>query len=129
MENQRTISLLYALAALAGGFLVYRTGAQVVAYRQVNELMIAGAVPVTMLAGVVAGIATFVALFRNANANEFVASALEELEKVTWPTREETTENAGVVIGAALSFGFLMFFYDTGWSFLVKNTLYAGSGQ
>lgn len=129
MENQRTITLLYALAGLAGGFLVYRTGTQVVAYGHFTDPLLAGVLPVSGLVGVVAGIGTFLALFRNAQANEFVSSALDELAHVTWPTREETTSNAGIVIGAALGLGLLMFVYDTGWSWVVTKTLYGGAGQ
>lgn len=129
MENQRTIPLLYALAGLAGGFLVYRAGAQVVAYRHLQDPLLVGFMPLTGLLGILAGVAVAFALFRNTKATEFVSSALEELSHVTWPSREETTTNAGIVIGAALGLGALMFAYDTGWSFIVKNTLYAGAAN
>ena len=121
--------MLYALTGLAGGFLVYRTGTQVVAYRHLHDVMLGGVLPVTALLGLLAGVGTVVALFRNAKANAFVESALTEMASVTWPSREETTSSAGIVIGAALGFGVLMFVYDTAWSELVTQALYTDVGN
>ncbi len=121
--------MLYALTGLAGGFLVYRAGTQVVAYRHLPDVMLGGVLPVTALLGLLAGVGTMLALFRNAKATAFVESALTEMASVTWPSREETTSNAGIVIGAALGFGVLMFVYDTAWSELVTQALYTDVGK
>jgi len=129
VDHQRSVTLLYLLAGLAGGLLVRSAGLQVVTYESLNDPTLLGVVSLTTLLGVVGGIATFFGLSRNAKATEFTESAISEMSRVTWPSRDETTHNTGIVIGAALGFGVLMFVYDSIWATIVKQALYSGASK
>ncbi len=128
MENRRLVTVLYLVAGLAGGVLVSSAATQVVAYQDLANPVI-GIFPLTTLLGVVGAALTFGALWRHERATEFVDSAIGEMKKVTWPTREETVNNTGIVVGAAVGFGALMFVYDTTWSFITKLALYSNVGN
>lgn len=128
MENRRLVTILYLVAGLAGGVLVSSAAMQVVAYQDLANPVI-GIFPLTTLLGVVGAALTFGVLWRHERATEFVDSAIGEMKKVTWPTREETVNNTGIVVGAAVGFGALMFAYDTTWSFITKLALYTNVGN
>ena len=129
MENQRLVTLLYVVAGLAGGVLVRSASLQVMAYQSVEDPVLAGLLPATTLAGVVGALLTFGLLSRNVKANEFADSAVSEMKKVTWPTRDETVNNTGIVVGAAVGFGLLMFAYDYSWSAITTFALYSTTGK
>jgi len=50
----------------------------------------------------------------NANPVQFVKEVINELKKVTWPTREETIKLTGVVIIISLIVAFFIGGLDTG---------------
>ena len=50
----------------------------------------------------------------NANPVQFVKEVINELKKVTWPTREETIKLTGVVIIISLIVAFCIGGLDTG---------------
>jgi len=49
---------------------------------------------------------------------------VSELKRVTWPTREETIGNTGIVVGATLFFATLLASYDFLWAKLTGIFLY-----
>ena len=129
VENQRLVTLLYVVAGIAGGVLVRSAALQVMAYQSVEDPVLGGVLSATAVAGLVGAALTFGLLSRNAKANEFADSALSEMKKVTWPTRDETVNNTGIVVGAAVGFGALMFVYDYSWSAITAFALYSTTGQ
>lgn len=129
MENQRLVTLLYVVAGLSGGVLVRSAGTQVVAYQSFEDPVLLGIMSLTTLLGVIGGILTFALLTRNAKANEFADSSISEMSKVTWPGRDETVNNTGLVVGAAVGFGALMFVYDYSWSAITTFALYSTTGN
>ena len=129
MENQRSVTLLFVLAGLSAGEFVYAASRDIVAFQNMEDPVLAGVVSVTTLLGLVAGVGTFFYVNRHVKANEYVQSAVAELKRITWPNREDTVNNTGIVIGAALGFGLLMFVYDFGWSTITTYTLYSGVGK
>jgi len=128
VENRRFVTILYLVAGLAGGVLVSSAATQVVSYQHLANPVV-GIFPVTTLLGGAGAALTFAALWRHERVGEFVDSAIGEIKKVTWPTREETVSNTGIVVGAAVGFGALMFVYDTTWSFITKVALYSNVGN
>lgn len=123
------MTFLYALAGLAAGVFVRSAALQIVAFQKVEDPILGGVLPATTLLGLVAGGLTFVAFRRNRGAGEFVESAITEVEQVSWPNRDETVSNTGIVISAALGFGVLMFVYDFSWSQITAYALYTGVGN
>lgn len=127
MDSNRSVTLLYILAGIAGGLFVRSAAAQVATYQNLADPTLAGVMSVTTLLGLLSGVALFVYLTRHARATEFAESAVAELERITWPSREETVHNTSIVIGTALGFGLLMFVYDSAWASLVTKVFFTGS--
>jgi len=100
-----------------------------VAYSASEDPTFLGVLSGSMVLAAVTGAATFVILQRHERAKTFCLSAVDELRKVIWPTREDTTAQTTVVVVAALSFGLLMFVYDLGWANLTKLVLYPGTSN
>ena len=118
------------IAGLAAGLFVRSAAVEVVAYNpSLQDPSLGGVVSASMLAATVVGVVTFMVLHKHERATAFTNSAIDELRKVTWPSREDTTAQTTVVITAALGFGLLMFLYDFGWANLTKVVLYSGASS
>jgi preprotein translocase subunit SecE len=70
---------------------------------------------VTALA-VLAGTVTSAVLYRHKASNALTHDVVEELSKVTWPTRKETSSSTVVVVVASVIAAFVLFMFDTVWS-------------
>jgi len=123
VENQRAVGVLFILASVLGGVFARSFTVAVMNYAAIQDLVVAG-VAVSTLVGAVGGVATLVVLFRNQRASAFTDSVVSELARVTWPTREETFGNTGIVIGATVFFATLLSTYDFLWAKLTGLFLY-----
>ena len=70
-----------------------------------------------------AGVATFIALRRHPKVKEFGLEVLNELAKVTWPTRKETVISTGVIMVMVGIAAVLLFVFDTAWGTLTRSFL------
>jgi preprotein translocase subunit SecE len=68
------------------------------------------------LASVVGGVAGAMFLYRNATAHAFALEISEELAKVSWPTRKETSSSTIVVVVTSIICAIMLFLFDTIWS-------------
>lgn len=125
MENQRSVTTAFVIGGLASGYLVRSALRSVMGNFATEDQMIAGVLPVSMLIGIVAGLVGFFVLLRNERAVLFTDSVVTELESVTWPDREETIGNTGIVVGATVFFSVLLAVYDFGWAKLTEIFLYS----
>ena len=124
MENQRAVAVLFMIGgALVGVFFRSLTIA-IMTFRVLEDPMIAGIAPLSTLIGVVSGVIGFLVLLRNTAATTFVDSVVSELLRVTWPTRDETFSNTGIVIGSTVFFASLLAVYDFVWAKLTEIFLY-----
>lgn len=124
MENQRAVAVLFIAAGVLGGVFVRSLAVAVMGYTAIQDKLVGGVAPVSTLVGVVAGIVTTVVLLRHERASAFSDSVVSELRRVTWPTREETFGNTGIVVGATLFFATLLSAYDFLWAKLTGLFLY-----
>jgi preprotein translocase SecE subunit len=113
----------FILAGLLGGEFARSLTVALMNYAAIQDLVVVG-VAVSTLIGVVAGTVTLAVLFRNQRATGFTDSVVSELARVTWPTREETFGNTGIVIGATVFFATLLSTYDLLWAKLTGLFLY-----
>ena len=126
MENQRAVILLFVIGGGVIGDFV-RRGVQVALTSRVwEDPLIGGLLPASDLVGLVAGVVGFFALLRSTVSREFVDSVVTELQKVAWPTREETFNNASVVVASAVFFALLLGIYDLTWARVTGLVLYSG---
>jgi preprotein translocase SecE subunit len=77
---------------------------------------------VNLLAIGIAAIVTIVA-YRNDRFYNGIADIFHELEKVTWPTRQETSSATVVVIVTVVIASLILSAIDTMWSFLTSRVL------
>jgi preprotein translocase subunit SecE len=71
---------------------------------------------VVTAAAVVAGLVTAVILYKTAPVYGIVHGVSEELSKVTWPTRKETSSSTIVVIVTSIVAGLVLFLFDSVWA-------------
>jgi preprotein translocase subunit SecE len=114
MGPNKFVHLTFALAALLAAFVLSRTVDWAWSYfAKPNDLVING------LALLVAGTAGLVA-YRNERVYASVVDVTRELEKVTWPTRKETTAATIVVVVMVLVSAAILSSFDALWSFFTN---------
>ena len=124
MENQRAVAVLFIIGGFLAGVFVRSAALAVMGYASLEDPLLGGFVAASALTGVVSGVITLVVLLRNERAGSFTDSVVSELKKVTWPSREETFSNTGIVIGSTLFFATLLASYDFVWAKLTGLFIY-----
>jgi preprotein translocase subunit SecE len=110
MGPNKFVHLTFALGALLVAFLVSRATDWAWSYfAKPNDLVING------LAILAAGMAAVVS-YRNERVYTGVVDITRELEKVTWPTRKETSAATIVVIVTVLISAAILSSFDVLWS-------------
>lgn len=74
-----------------------------------NEAIVSGS-------AVLGGIATAVLLYRNASTHALATEIADELSKVTWPTRKETSSSTVIVIVTSMIAAAMLGVFDAVWS-------------
>lgn len=124
MENQRAVAVLFMIGGVLVGVFFRSLTVAIMTFRVLEDPMIAGIAPLSTLIGIVSGFVGFFALLRNTKATTFVDSVVSELLRVTWPSREETFSNTGIVVGSTIFFASLLAVYDFVWAKLTEIFLY-----
>jgi preprotein translocase SecE subunit len=86
------------------------------AHQIVDKAMGEGHDMVASIAGVVIGLGTVIFAWRNTRIRTLAQETIDELSKVTWPTRQETYTATVVVIATALVSATVIFALDRFWS-------------
>ena len=114
MGPNKFVHLMFALGALLVAFIVSRMTDWAWSYfAKPNELLI------NVIALVTAGTAAIIA-YRNEQVFSSVVEVTRELEKVTWPTRKETSAATVVVIVTVLIAAVILSSFDALWSKLTS---------
>ncbi len=71
---------------------------------------------VVTMAAIAGGIVTAIGLYRHKPTYTLTHEVAEELSKVSWPTRKETSSSTVVVVVASLIAAFVLFMFDTVWA-------------
>src|SRR3954463_6611103 len=110
MGPNKFVHLMFALGALLLAFIVSKMTDWAWSYfAKPNDLLI------NLIALVTAGTAAIVA-YRNEQVFASVVEVTRELEKVTWPTRKETSAATIVVIVTVLIAAAILSMFDAIWS-------------
>jgi preprotein translocase subunit SecE len=110
MGPNKFVHLTFALAGLLAAFLLARATDWAWSYfAKPNDLIVNG------FAILVAGAAAVVA-YRNEKVYASVVDITRELEKVTWPTRKETSAATVVVIVTVVIAALILSTFDAIWS-------------
>lgn len=114
MGPNKIVHLTFALGALLVAFVVSRASDWVWSYfAKPNDLVI------NVLAILIAGGGALIA-YRNERVYASVVDVTRELEKVTWPTRKETSAATIVVIVTVVIAALILSGFDAIWSFFTN---------
>ena len=114
MGANKFIHLTFAIGGLLAAFLLSQTCGWIWSYfAKPNELVI------NAFAVTVAAVGAFVA-YRNEQVFASVHDITKELEKVTWPTRKETTAATIVVLVTVSIAALILSGFDAIWSFFTN---------
>jgi preprotein translocase subunit SecE len=118
MGPNKVVHLMFAVGALLLAFLLSKSGDWLWSYfAKPNDLILNGAaLLVAATAGVVA--------YRNERVFTAAIEVSRELEKVTWPTRKETSAATVVVIVTVGIAAVVLQVFDSLWSFLANWILH-----
>jgi len=118
MGSNKIVHLMFAVGALLAAFLLSKAGDWVWSYfAKPNDLVINGvAVLVAATAAVVA--------YKNERVFAAAAEVTRELEKVTWPTRKETSAATIVVIVTVAIAALVLTAFDYVWSLIANWILH-----
>ena len=86
-----------------------------------------GSISTTSAISLTAGVVVFVALVRNTRVMTFTDEVIDQLSRVTWPTREETVRASGTVVLTTLFTAGLLSAFDFLWKNVADYFLFAGS--
>ena len=114
MGANKYVHLTFALGGLLAAFIISKAGDWVWSYfAKPNELMM------NAMAIIIAGTAA-VAAYRNERMFASVVDVTRELEKVTWPTRKETSAATVVVLVTVMIAALILSGFDAIWSFFTN---------
>jgi preprotein translocase subunit SecE len=118
MGSNKIVHLMFAVGALLAAFLLSKAGDWVWSYfAKPNDLVINGvAVLVAATAAVVA--------YKNERVFAAATEVTRELEKVTWPTRKETSAATIVVIVTVAIAALVLTAFDYVWSLIANWILH-----
>jgi preprotein translocase subunit SecE len=71
---------------------------------------------IVTVASVIVGVLGAMALYRHEPSHGLAKEITEELSKVSWPTRKETSNSAVVVVVTSIVTAIMLFVFDTIWS-------------
>lgn len=125
MQNQRLVTLVFLIGGIAVGVLVRSATRALLPLAGLEDPLLLDLAPMSLLLGVGSAVVGFFGLMRHERSSTFVDSVIGELSVVTWPSREETMNNTGVVVGATVFFAALLAVYDFAWARLSELVLYS----
>ncbi len=65
----------------------------------------------------------FISLKKNGRVSGFGLEVIQELEKVTWPTQQETLLSTGLIVVMVALVSLIFFIFDFFWGWIVSNIL------
>jgi len=125
MQHQRYVLLTFAVGAILL-WVAAQSGVSSLFERMAwSDEPILGLSESTLIATAIA-IGGFVVCLRTERAITFVDEVMDELLKVTWPTREDTLHASTTVIGTTFFVASVISAYDFLWKKLADLFLYKG---
>jgi len=121
-QHQKWVNLSYLALAILVGYIVFSTTGKIVGAYDL-EARIRNIDLILRVISVVLGLISFLVLYRNDRANQFMNEVVVELSRVTWPTQRDTTSATLVVIVMVVISGMILGLLDYCWIQLLKWVL------
>jgi preprotein translocase subunit SecE len=118
MGSNKIVHLMFAVGALLAAFLLSKAGDWVWSYfAKPNDLVINGVALLVAAGGALVA-------YRNERVFAAATEVTRELEKVTWPTRKETSAATVVVIVTVAIAALVLTAFDYVWSLIANWILH-----
>ena len=125
MQHQRYVMLTFVLGAVLVWITAQAGVSSLFEHMAWSDDGLLGVSTTTIVATVLA-VGGFIACVRTKRAIDYVDEVVEELLKVTWPTRDETLHAATTVIATTIFVATVISLYDFTWKKLADLFLYKG---
>ncbi len=125
MYNTRYITLSFIAFAVVFGLVARSASVDVLLWVGKADTMVAGMMPMSDVIGLSTGVLSFFGALKWRKAVTYTDEVIAELVKVTWPDREETTNNSMVVIVASLIFAGSLAIFDYVWAQITEIFLFS----
>jgi preprotein translocase subunit SecE len=123
MENQRKwVVLSYAAFAGLCAFVLFAALQKVGATIDL-EAKVKHADVIVQFSSIAIGLVLFALMYTNTKANQFMDEVFQELGRVTWPTKDETSKATVVVLIMVLISGVILGGFDRFFTWLLKLVL------
>jgi preprotein translocase SecE subunit len=123
--NTRYITLSFIAFAVVFGLVARSASVDVLLWVGKADTMVAGMMPMSDVIGLSTGVLSFFGALKWRKAVTYTDEVIAELVKVTWPDREETTNNSMVVIVASLIFAGSLAIFDYVWAQITEIFLFS----
>lgn len=128
MRHLTWVILSYVVAGLLTMVVVSAAASSAFVRFGFADSRVLGLVSTSSLVALVAGVAVFFALVRNQRALAFTDEVVDELAKVTWPTRDETVRASITVVVTTMFVAGLLAAYDFLWKNVADYFLFGSAG-
>jgi preprotein translocase SecE subunit len=125
MQHRRQVLLIFLACAALVGATVQAAGSSAFEQFAIADTRVLGLVNISTLIAMVAGVLTFVGLTRRQDAVTYADETVDELKKVTWPSRDEAVRGATTVVLSTLFIASLVAAYDLLWKNLADVFLFS----
>jgi len=124
MHNQKYIVMTFLGAAVLVGMSVRGLAIPLLVMLDMGDPLLFGFINTTLLAGLLAGVATFLILNRHPKAYGFTDETVVEFRKVKWPGKSETVRSTVVVLLFSIIVAGTLAFYDVIWARVTNAFLF-----
>ena len=125
MQHPRYVVLIFAVGGLVAALSTKSASVSLFEQYGIADMRILSVIETSSLIAIALGLLVFVTLLRVRQAVSYVDEVVDEVSKVTWPTREETLKAATTVIGTTVFVAVLIGMYDFLWKALADRFLYS----
>jgi preprotein translocase SecE subunit len=125
MQHPRYVVLIFAVGGLIAALSTKAASVSLFEQYGIADMRILSLVETSSLIALAVGLLVFVTLLRVRAAVSYVDEVVDEVTKVTWPTREETLKAASTVVGTTVFMAVLIGVYDFLWKALADRFLYS----
>ena len=123
MRNTKTIAFILLALSWLMAVALRGLAIPVMAKFEMGDPVI-GFISASAMAAIALGVGTYIALMRNTRVVQFADEVIDELNKVTWPEKDETISSTIVVVGVTLFIAAALGLYDYVWAEVTQLVLY-----
>ena len=127
MLHQRYVVLTFIFFSILASITIQSASSAAVVQFGIQDSIVLGFVQVSTLIAIGCGILMFFGMMRYTKAVIYTDECIDELFKVTWPSRDETVRASSVVVITTLFVSGLLSLYDLLWKNVAAYFLYGAA--